>query len=121
MAKTGGSNYKPPRSGGLKENDSNYKGNIGKLESLSTIQNPAVYKAVKETISRFHSVLGVRQKDIKIATLQAGVGGVHITAGGSSKQVVINKQVFNGKGTTTQSVANWARTGYKSYNCTKWN
>lgn len=123
MAKTSGSNSnsKPPKSGGLKENDSNYKGKVGKMESLASISNPAVYKTVKESISRFHSVLGVRQKDIKIATLDAGVGGVHLTANGASKQVVLNKQVFNAKGTTTQSVAKWAEAGYKSGHLTKTN
>jgi hypothetical protein len=121
MAKTSGSNSKPPKTGGLPEGDSNYKGKVGKLESLSSIKNPAVYKSVKEGISRFHSVLGVRQKDIKIATLDAGTGGVHISQGGVSKQVVLNKQVFNGKNTTTQSVAKWAETGYKSGHLTKTN
>jgi hypothetical protein len=121
MAKTSGSNSNPPKTGGLPEGDSNYKGKVGKLESLVSIKNPAVYKSVKEGISRFHSVLGVRQKDIKIATLDAGTGGVHISQGGVSKQVVLNKQVFNGKDTTTQSVAKWAETGYKSGHLTKTN
>ena len=121
MAKTSGSNKKPPKSGGLKEGDSNYKGKMGKMEPLASIKNPQVYKSVKESISRFHSVLGVRQKDIKIATLQAGVGGVHITSGGQSKQVVLNKSVFNGKNTTKKSVESWAATGYKSGHLTKTN
>lgn len=121
MAKTSGSNSKPPKNGGLPENDSNYKGKIGKAESLASIKNPKVYKAVKESISRFHSVLGVRQKDIKIATLDAGTGGVHISQAGKSKQVILNKQVFNGKNTTTQSVAAWAESGYKSGHLTKTN
>lgn len=121
MAKTSGSNSRPPKTGGLPDGDSNYKGKIGKLESLVSIKNPAVYKSVKEGISRFHSVLGVRQKDIKIATMEAGVGGVHISQGGVSKQVVLNKQVFNGKNTTTQSVASWAERGYKSGHLTKTN
>lgn len=121
MAKTSGSNSRPPKTGGLPEGDSNYKGKIGKPESLVSIKNPAVYKSVKESISRFHSVLGVRQKDIKIATMDAGIGGVHISQGGVSKQVVLNKQVFNGKNTTTQSVAKWAETGYKSGHLTKTN
>ena len=59
MAKTSGSN------GGLPNGDSNYKGTVGKLEPLASIKNPKVYKTVKESISRFHSVLGVRQKDIR--------------------------------------------------------
>ena len=52
MAKTSGSN------GGLPNGDSNYKGKIGKLEPLATIKNPKVYKAVKESISRFNSEHG---------------------------------------------------------------
>lgn len=121
MAKTSGSNSRPPKSGGLRENDSNYKGKIGKTESLVSIKNPTVYKSVKEGISRFHSVLGVRQKDIKLAKLDPGVGGVHITANGVSKQVVLNKSVFNGKNTTTQSISKWAEAGYKSGHLTKTN
>lgn len=121
MAKTSGSNKKPPKNGGLPENDSNYKGKIGKPEPLVSIKNPKVYKSVKESISRFHSVLGVREKNIKLATLNAGVGGVHLTQAGQSKMVVLNKQVFNGKNTTTQSVASWAEHGYKSGHLTKTN
>ena len=67
---------------------------VGKLEPLASIKNPKVYKTVKESISRFHSVLGVRQKDIKIGQLEAGTGGVHISQNGVSKQVVLNKSVF---------------------------
>ena len=52
MAKTSGSN------GGLPNGDSNYKGTVGKLEPLASIKNPKVYKTVKESISRFHSILG---------------------------------------------------------------
>lgn len=91
MAKTSGSN------GGLPNGDSNYKGKVGKLEPLASIKNPKVYKTVKESISRFHSVLGVRQKDIKIGQLEAGTGGVHISQNGVSKQVVLNKSVSMGK------------------------
>ena len=119
MAKTSGGSsssrpQRPPKTGGFKKGDANYKGKVGKLESLSTIKDPQVYKAVKESISRYHSVLGVRQKDVKIADLGAGVGGVHITQGGSSKQVVLNKQVFNSQSTTKKSVESWAKSGYDS-------
>jgi hypothetical protein len=121
MSKTAGANRKPPKSGGLKAGDSNYNGKIGKTEALASIKNPHVYKAIKESISRFHSVLGVRQKDIKLATLEAGVGGVHISQGGVSKQVILNKSVFNGKNTTKKSVEAWASSGYKSGHLTKTN
>lgn len=116
---SGGSN--PNAQGGLKENDSNYKGKIGKLESLSTIKNPAVYKEVTSAISRFHSVMGVRERNVKIATLGAGIGGVQVSEGGKSQAVVLNKSVFNGKGTTTQSVSAWAKSGYNSGHLTQTN
>jgi hypothetical protein len=122
MAKTSGSNSnKPPKTGGFKAGDANYKGKVGKLESLSSIKDPQVYKSVKESISRYHSVLGVRQKDVKIATLGAGVGGVHITQGGSSKQVVLSKEVFNGKDSNKRTVESWAKSGYNSGFLTKTN
>lgn len=118
MAKTSGSNRKPPSSGGLKGGDANFGGKIGKLESLVNIKDPQVYKSVKESISRYHAVMGVRQKDVKIGTLPAGVGGVHVTQGGSSKQVVLNKSLFN---SNKKQVASWAQTGYKSGHLTKTN
>ena len=79
------------------------------MESLSTIKNKYVYKAVGEAISRYHAVLGVRQKEVKIATLERGFGGVHLTSDGKSKVVVLSKQIFNGDKTTTQSIAEWSK------------
>ncbi len=120
---SGGSN--PNGKGGLKKGDFDFKGKVGKVESLSTIKNPAVYKEVKSAISRFHSVLGVRQREVKVGELPAGTGGVHITAGNGiemkSKMVVLSKSVFNGKGSTPQSVAAWAKHGYDSGHLTKTN
>lgn len=111
---SGGGGITPNNKGGLKPGDSTFKGKIGKLESLSTIKNKYIYKAVGEAISRYHSVLGVRQQNVKIASLPPGYGGVHVTSGGKSDVVVISKSIFNGKGATTQSVANWAKKGYDS-------
>ena len=118
MAKTSGSSTSRGN-GGLPQGDSSYKGKIGKLEPLSNISSPQVYKAVKESISRYHSVLGVRQKDIKLGSLSAGVGGVHVTTGtGQSKQVVLNKKLFNG---SKKEIEGWANAGYKSGHLTKTN
>lgn len=111
----------PNSSGGLKPGDADFKGKIGKLEGLATIKNPEVYKAVGSAISRFHSVLGVRQRNVKIATLPPGVGGVHVTKGGQSEVVVLSKSVFNGKNTTKKSVEAWAKSGYKSGHLTDTN
>jgi len=110
-----------PKNGGLKSGDSDYKGHVGKLYSLNTIKNKYVYKGVKGAIDRYHSVMGVRQQNVKLATLDRGVGGMHVTKEGKSSLVVINKKIFNGNNTTTQSVAKWASEGYKSGWSTKTN
>jgi hypothetical protein len=118
MAKTSGSTAK--RKGGLPDGDFDFKGKIGKPEGLVNIQNPQVYKAVKQSISRYHAVMGVRQKDVKLANMQAGVGGVHVTSGeGKSQQVLLNSKIF--KNGTKGSVSSWAESGYKSGHLTKTN
>lgn len=48
--------------GGLQPGDATYKGSVGKPEPLVNMKDPALYKATKEAISRYHAVLGVRQK-----------------------------------------------------------
>ena len=57
--------------GGLQPGDATYKGSVGKPEPLVNMKDPALYKATKEAISRYHSVLGVRQKNVKLAELSA--------------------------------------------------
>lgn len=76
--------------GGLQPGDATYKGSVGKPEPLVNMKDPALYKATKEAISRYHSVLGVRQKNVKLAELSAGTYGVHVTANGKSEGVYLN-------------------------------
>ena len=92
-----------------------------KLESLNSIKDRKVYKAVKESISRYESVLGVRQRDIKLGELPTGVGGVHVTQGGKSKIVVLNKEIFNGEKTNLKKLSNWSEKAYKSGHLTSTN
>lgn len=80
--------------GGLQPGDATYKGSIGKPEPLVNMKDPALYKATKEAISRYHAVLGVRQKNVKLAELSAGTYGVHVTANGKSEGVYLNKKHF---------------------------
>lgn len=120
MAKGSGTT-RPNREGGLKVGDDNFKGKTGMPESLKTIKNKAVYDAVMDAISRYHSVLGVRQKKVKLADLPEGYGGVHVTRGGESEGVYLNKDIFQPKEATTQSVAAWAKAGYDSGHLTKTN
>lgn len=119
MAKASGGTRKSD--GGLKAGDADYKGTIGRVETLKAIENKEVYKAAKEAISRFHAILGVRQKKVKLADLEDGVGGVHVTRGGESEGVYLSKSIFKPASATTQSVADWARRGYESGHITKTN
>lgn len=49
--------------------DVNYKGKITGLRDLVTVKDKAVYKELKEGISRYHTMLGVRQKDVRVGTM----------------------------------------------------
>lgn len=72
----------------------NYSGSIKNVETLKNIQNPQVYSAIKDAISRYHSVLGVRQREVKLADMDEGVLGVHRTRNGVSEAVFLNKTLF---------------------------
>lgn len=50
--------------------DVNYKGKITGLRDLVTVKDKAVYKELKEGISRYHTMLGVRQKDVRVGTME---------------------------------------------------
>ena len=97
--------------GGLQPGDSNYKGKITGVESLVHMKDPQMYKETKAAIARFHSVLGVREKNIKLAELSAGTLGVQASQGGKSVGIFLNKSYFNqGK----QAVLQQTKKGYAS-------
>lgn len=104
--------------GGLQPGDATYKGSVGKPEPLVNMKDPALYKATKEAISRYHSVLGVRQKNVKLAELSAGTYGVHVTANGKSEGVYLNKKHFM---QTKKAVEASHKRGYASGWSTKTN
>ena len=84
--------------GGLQPGDSSYKGSITGVEPLKNM-NPQTYKDTKAAISRYHAVMGVRQREVHLATLSAGTLGVHVSAGDGkgnikSEAVYLNKKVF---------------------------
>lgn len=89
--------------GGLQPGDSSYKGKITKVESLVHIKERDVYRDVTAGISRYHAVMGVRQRNVKLAEMSAGVLGVHVTSGGKSEAVYLNKVYFNQKKSTITS------------------
>lgn len=82
------------------------------------MKDPAVYKATKEAISRYHAVMGVRQRTVKLAELSGGTYGVHITKGGKSDAVYLNKAHFNQKKSKVEGAH---RKGYASGWSTKTN
>lgn len=97
--------------GGLQPGDSSYKGKIDGVEDLVKMKDPQMYKETKAAISRFHAVLGVREKNIKLANLTAGALGVQESLGGKSVGIYLNKSYFN-KG--KQAVLKSTKKGYAS-------
>ena len=73
--------------GGLQPGDGNYKGKIAKVEDLVKMKDPAMYKATGEAISRYHSVMGVRQKKVKLAELSEGTLGMYEPIHGSAPDI----------------------------------
>lgn len=61
----------------IKENSSVYIGAIEEIETLKNIEDPEVYKAMKEAISRYHAELGVRERNVKLAKMDADIDGLH--------------------------------------------
>lgn len=81
--------------GGLQPSDGSFKGSVSKVESLKNIKDPKVYRATANAISRYHAVMGVRQREVKLAQLPPNTYGVHLTQGGQSKAIYLNKTHFN--------------------------
>lgn len=79
---------------GTADGSGNYHGTIKNVESLVKMKDKAMYKATKEAISRYHAVMGVRQRNVKLADL-AGAYGVHVTSDGKSEAVYLDKAHFN--------------------------
>ena len=98
--------------------DHNYSGNISGVESLKNIKDKKLYGAMKEAISRYHSALGIPQKEVKLANID-GAYGVHVTANGKSEGVYLNKKIF--KNGTVKSVSEMKAKDYKSGWATKTN
>lgn len=98
--------------------DSSYRGEIKNIESLKSIKDKKLYNELKAAISRYHSELGIPQKEIKLATLQDAYG-VHVTENGKSKAIYLNKSLYK-KG-TVQSITEQKKNDYASGWATKTN
>lgn len=91
---------------------------IKNVESLKAIKDPKLYKEMKAAISRFHAVLGIPQRKVKLADLK-GAYGVHVTENGKSEGVYLNKKLYK-KG-TAKSIAASKANDYKTGWATKTN
>ena len=91
----GGAGGSAPKNSKPGRGDFGFKGKVENVRSLVTVKDKAVYKELKEGISRFESSLGVRQRNVKIAKMQSGVIGVHATVGGKTDGVYLNSRYFD--------------------------
>ena len=63
-------------------------------------------------ISSYHSVVGVRQREIKLAELGDNTLGVHVTKAGQSEAIYLNSKSF--KNSKKSDIVKQTKEGYKS-------
>lgn len=92
-----GGSDNPPKTKKPGGGDANWKGQIKNERDLWTVKDKAVYKELKQGISRFESALGVRERSVKVADLGTRVMGVQLTnvASGTSSGVYLNTRYFD--------------------------
>ena len=101
------------------DNGGSFHGSIKNVESLKNIKDKQLYNAMKSAISRYHTIMGVRQKNVKLADI-GGAYGVHVTSSdGKSEGVYLSKKYFKNK--TVAAVANEHAKNYKNGWSTKTN
>lgn len=99
--------------GGIIGNDTTYKGEIKNVESLVHMKDPKMYKATKEAIARYAAVIGVPERNVKLADLEGPVMGI-----GAKGGVYLNKAYFN---RTSAQMAMVMKNAYESGHLTKTN
>jgi hypothetical protein len=92
MAKTSGSVRGASKSGGREGSDSNYSGKQANIGSLKEIKDRSLQKDLQQGISKFESRLGVRT-NVRLADAY----GVHVTIGGKSAGVYLDRKSFQSK------------------------
>lgn len=103
---------------GTNDGGGQFRGKISNVGSLVEMKDKAMYKATKEAISRYHAVMGVRQRNVKLADLGGTAYGVHVTRGGKSEAVYLDRGHFD---TGAKNVAREHSDNYKSGWSTKTN
>lgn len=103
---------------GTNDGSGQFKGKVSNVGSLVEMKDKAMYKATKEAISRYQTVMGVRQRNVKLADLGGSAFGVHITRDGKSEAVYLDRKHFD---TGAKNVARAHSNNYKSGWSTKTN
>ena len=96
---------------GTNDGGGQYKGKVTNVGSLVEMKDKAMYKVTKEAISRYHTVMGVRQRNVKLADLGGTAYGVHITKNGKSEAVYLDRKHFD---TGAKNVSKEHSKNYKS-------
>lgn len=94
---------------GNDDGSGSFKGTITNIGSLVEMKDSAMYKATKQAISRYHAVMGVRQRNVKLASLGGTAYGVHVTRNGKSDAVYLDREHFD---TGAKNVAKEHSTNY---------
>lgn len=95
MGRNSGGNNTGAGPGDLGEGDSGYRGSITNVQSLVHMKDKQLYKETKQAISRYHAVMGVRERNVKLADMDKSVMGVQASVGGQSTAVYLNKKYYN--------------------------
>lgn len=62
---------------------------------LATMKDNAVYREMKRGISRYHAVLGVRERSIKLADLPGSIRGAQTSVGGKGTGIYLNSKIYD--------------------------
>lgn len=79
---------------GKKMSPAEKKRMIESAESLSSLKHREVTLQLQKGISRYEAVMGVRERNIKVATMSGAFGATLVGADGS-KGIYLNKRFFN--------------------------
>ena len=90
---------------------------VKESRAIHTIGDRSVVKELQSGISRFHAVMGVRERSIRIADLTAmnALGVTYIGEGGKSSGILLNSKFFDRKRKSIEKdVLHGYETGFKN-------
>ena len=101
MGKNSGNNYAKATSGTIAVNSNGRKMTAAQMskikataESIDNLEHREVVKQLNRAISRYEKVMGVREKNIKVAEMSGAYGATFIGSDGSHG-IYLNKSIFN--------------------------